>query len=118
MYFHSRMANDWITTYCNHEGGFSKVLHAATIRLGIPGRLEYVGQEYVEHGTERCEVTMYISVNDKFMEIKPWCVTAIGFRLSDMYQLVTRKALKYLCQLYEWHLGPTAMKYFPPLDRN
>jgi uncharacterized coiled-coil protein SlyX len=26
--------------------------------------------------------------------------------------------LKYLSQMYEWHLGPTSMKYFPPLDRN
>jgi hypothetical protein len=61
---------------------------------------------------------VYISASDKFIEIKPWCVTATCFHLSDTYQLVARKALKYLCQMYEWHLGPTAMKYFPPLDRN
>jgi hypothetical protein len=24
----------------------------------------------------------------------------------------------YLNQMYEWHLGSTSMKYFPPLDRN
>src|SRR6185312_595603 len=24
----------------------------------------------------------------------------------------------YLCQMFEWHLGSTPMKYFPQLDRN
>jgi hypothetical protein len=38
--------------------------------------------------------------------------------LTDTYQLVACKALKYLSQMYEWHLGPTSMKYFPSLDRN
>jgi hypothetical protein len=94
------------------------VLHAATVRLGIPSLPEHVGREYVEHGTECCEVTVYISASDKFMEIKPWCVTTTSFCLSDTYQLVARKALKYLCQMYEWHLGPTAMMYFPTLDHN
>jgi hypothetical protein len=26
--------------------------------------------------------------------------------------------LKYLSKMYEWHLGPTSMKYFSPLDHN
>jgi hypothetical protein len=47
------------------------VLHAATVRLGIPSLPEHIGREYVEHGTECCEVTVYISASDKFMEIKP-----------------------------------------------
>jgi hypothetical protein len=112
------MANDWTTTYCTQEEGFPKVLYAATVRLGIPDHLEYVGREYVEEGTEYCEVTVHIGASDKFLEMKPWCVTATGSRLTDTYQLVARKALKYLSQMYEWHLGPTSMKYFPPLDRN
>jgi hypothetical protein len=112
------MVNDWTTTYCTQEEGFPKVLYAATIRLGILDRLEYVGQEYVEEGTEYCEVTMHIGASDEFLEMKPWCVTAIGSRLTDTYQLVARKALKYLSQMYEWYLGPTPMKYFPPLDHN
>jgi hypothetical protein len=116
MSFHSQMTNDWTPTYCNHEEGFSKVLHTATVRLGISGRLEYVGREYVEQDTECSEVTMYIRASDKFVEIKPWCVTATSFCLSDTYQLVARNDLKYMCQVYEWHLGPTAMMYFPPLD--
>jgi hypothetical protein len=72
----------------------------------------------VEEGTEYCEVTVHIGASDKFLEMKPWCVTATGSRLTDTYQIVARKALKYLSQMYEWHLGPTFMKCFSPLDRN
>ena len=49
----SQMADDWTTTYCINEDGFPKVLYAATVRLGIPERPEYVGREFMEHGTER-----------------------------------------------------------------
>jgi hypothetical protein len=83
------------------------VLHVATVRLGIPGHLKYVGQEYVEQGTKHCEVTVHIGASDSFMEIKPWCVTATGFHLTHTYQFFTCKALKYLSQMYEWNLGPT-----------
>jgi hypothetical protein len=112
------MTGDWTTTYCTDEDGFPRVLYATTIRLGIPEHPEYVGREYVEQGTESCEVTVHIGAGDKFLEMKPWSVTATGCRLKDTYQLVARKALRYLCQMYEWHLGPTPMKYFRPLDRN
>jgi hypothetical protein len=50
------MVNDWTTTYCTQEEGFPKVLYATKVRLGILDRLENVGQEYVEEGTEYCEV--------------------------------------------------------------
>jgi hypothetical protein len=112
------MANDCTTTYCTQEEGFPKVLYTFTVRLGIPDRLKYVGREYVEEGMEYCEVTVHIGASDTFLEMKPWCVTATGSRLTDTYQLVACKALKHLSQMYEWHLGPTPMKYFPPLDRN
>jgi hypothetical protein len=116
--FLSQMVNDWTTTYYTQEEGFPKVLYVTTVRLGIPDHPEYVGREYVEEGTEYCEVTVHIGTSDKFLEMKPWCVTATGSHLTDTYQLVACKALKYLSQMYEWHLGPTSMKYFPPLDRN
>jgi hypothetical protein len=48
-----------------------------------------------------CEVTVHISASDKFLEMKPWCVTATGSRLIDTYQFVARKTLKYLTQMYE-----------------
>jgi hypothetical protein len=112
------MTNDWTPTYCTQEEGFPKILYVATVRLGISDHPEYVGHEYVDEGTEYCEVTVHIGASDKFLEMKPWCITATGSRLTDTYQLVSRKALKYLSQMYEWHLGPTSMKYFPPLHHN
>jgi hypothetical protein len=112
------MVDGWTTTYYTQEEGFPKVLYAATVQHGIPDYSEYVGQEYVEEGTEYCEVTVHIGTSNKFLEMKPWCVTATRSRLTDTYQVVARKALKYHSQMYEWHLGSTSMKYFPPLDRN
>jgi hypothetical protein len=57
------MASDWITTYCIQEEGFSYVIYAVTARLGILNCSEYVGREYVEDGTEYCEVTVYIGAS-------------------------------------------------------
>jgi hypothetical protein len=88
------MVNDWTTTYYTQEEGFPKVLYATIVRLGIPDHPEYVGREYMEEGTKYCEVTVHIGASDKFLEMKPWCVTSIGSRLTDTYQLVARKALK------------------------
>jgi hypothetical protein len=65
------MANDWTTTYCTQEEGFSKVLYTATVRHGISDHPEYAGREYVEEGTEYNEVTMHIGASDKFLEMKP-----------------------------------------------
>jgi hypothetical protein len=115
-YFLSQMANDRTTTYCIQEEGFPKVIYVATAQQGVPDHPEYVGREYAEEGMEYCEVIVHIGASDKFMEMKPWCVTATESRLSDTYQLVARKTLKFLCQMYEWHLGPTPRKYFSPLD--
>jgi hypothetical protein len=112
------MDNDWITTYCVNEDGLPKVLYAATIRLGIPERPEYVSREFTEHGTESCEVTVHIGVSDKYLEMQPWNITTTRSRMQDFVQLAARKALKYLCQMFEWHFGSTPMKYFPPLDHN
>ena len=114
----NQMADDWTTTYCINEDGFPRVLYAATVRLGIPERPEYVGREFMEHGTESCEVTIHIGASDKYLEMQPWSVTATGARMPDTIQLAARKALRYLCQMFEWHLGSTPMKYFPPLDRS
>jgi len=114
----NQMADDWTTTYCINEDGFPRVLYAATVRLGIPERPEYVGREFVEHGTESCEVTIHIGASDKYLEMQPCSVTATGARMPDTIQLAARKVLRYLCQMFEWHLGSTPMMYFPPLDRS
>jgi hypothetical protein len=45
-------------------------------------------------------------------------VTATGFRFGDTYQVVARKALRHLCQIFEQPIACTPMWFFPPLDKN
>ena len=47
-----------------------------------------------------------------------WSVTATGFHFIDTYQVVARKILRYLCQIYEEPIARNPMRSFPPLDRN
>jgi hypothetical protein len=85
-------------------------------RLGIKYRLEYEGKECEEHGTERCEVTIYVGKSEDFPYIaKAWSVTTTRFWFTDTYQAVARKALRYLCQIYEEPIVHTPMRFFPPL---
>jgi hypothetical protein len=72
------MASDWTTTCCIQEEDFPQVLYATTARLCISDRPEYVGREYVEDGTEYCEVTVHIGASGRFPEMGPCCVTAAG----------------------------------------
>ena len=48
------------------------------------------------------EVTVYIGKSEEFPDItEAWNVIATGFRFIDTYQVVARKVLRYLCQIYE-----------------
>jgi hypothetical protein len=38
-------------------------------RLGIKDHPKYEGREYIEHETERCEVTMYVGKSEGFPDI-------------------------------------------------
>jgi hypothetical protein len=59
---------------------------------------------------ERCKVTVYIGKSEEFPDITAtWNVTATGFRFSDTYQVVARKALRHLCQIYEGPIARTPM---------
>jgi hypothetical protein len=63
-------------------------------RLGIQDRPEYEGHEYEEHGTKRCEVTVYVGKSEDFLDIaEAWSMTATGFYFADTYQAIARKAL-------------------------
>ena len=96
------MVGAWVSSYCLNIEGFPKILYATLQKLGVKDRHEYEGREYEEHGTERCEVTVYIGKSEEFPDLtEAWNVTAIGFRFVDTYQVVARKALRYLCQIYE-----------------
>ena len=45
-------------------------------------------------------------------------MTATGFCFIDTYQVVARKALHYLCQIYEEPIAHTPMRFFPLLEKN
>jgi hypothetical protein len=87
-------------------------------RVGIYERPEYSSKEYDDCGTLRCEMIIFIGRSRRFLDIDPFIVTATGFRLQDTYQVAARKALLYLCQIYEKHLGRTPMRFFPPVKKN
>ena len=113
------MAGAWVSTYCLNIEGFPRILHATVQKLRVRDRPEYEGREYEEHGTERCEVTVYIRKSEEFPDLtKAYSLTVIGFRFVDTYQVVAHKALRYLCQIYEEPIARTPMRFFPPLDRN
>ena len=82
-------------------------------RLGILDHPEYVGREYEEYGTERCDVVIFVGPSKEFPDTIPWVVSTTGFRFEDTYQVAARKALRYLCQIYEEHVGRTPMRFFP-----
>jgi hypothetical protein len=87
-------------------------------RLGILDHLEYVSREYEEYGRERCDVIVFVGPTKEFPNTIPLVVSITGFRFEDTYQVAARKALRYLCQIYEEHIDLTPMRFFPPLERN
>jgi hypothetical protein len=103
------------TSLCQNEDGFPKLLRACTVHLGIRSQLEYDGREFVEHGTEKCVVTVYIGSSPHHVE---WSVTAAGHIFKDTCQVVTRKALRALCQIYEEEVADTPLSFFPPFQRD
>jgi hypothetical protein len=103
------------TNFCQNEDGLPKLLRACTVRLGIRRLPEYDGREFVEHGTEKCVVTVYIGSSPHHVE---WSVTATGHRFKDTCRVVARKALRTLCQIYEEEVADTPLRFFPPFQRN
>jgi hypothetical protein len=103
------------TSFCQNEDGFPKLLRACTVRLGIRSQPEYDGREFVEHGTEKCVMTIYIGSSPHHVE---WSVTAVGHRFKDTCQVVAHKALWALCQIYEEEVADTPLRFFPPFQRN
>ena len=80
------MAGAWASSYCLNIEGFPKILHATLQKLGVKDHPEYEGHEYEEHGTEWCEVTVYIGKSEEFPDLtKAWSVTATGFRFINTY---------------------------------
>ena len=63
------MAGAWVSNYCLNTEGFPKSLYATLQKLGVKDCPEYEGSEYEKHGTERCEVTVYIGKSEEFPDI-------------------------------------------------
>ena len=63
------MAGAWVSNYCLNTKGFPKILYATLQKLKVKDRPEYEGREYEKHGTERCEVTVYIGKSVEFPDI-------------------------------------------------
>jgi hypothetical protein len=103
------------TSFCQNDDSFPKLLRACTGCLGIRSQSEYDGREFVEHGTEKCFVTVYIGSSLHHVE---WSVTAAGHRFKDACQVVARKALRALCQIYEEEVADTPLRFFPPFQRD
>jgi hypothetical protein len=103
------------TSFCRNEDCFPKLLRACTVRLGIRSQLEYTGREFIEHGTKKCVVTVYIGSKLHHVE---WSVTAAGRRFRGTCQVVARKALRALCQIYEEEVADTTLRFFPPFERD
>jgi hypothetical protein len=103
------------TSLCQNEDSFPKLLRACTVRLGIRSQPEYDGREFVEHGTEKCVVAVYIGSSPHHVE---WSVTAAGHGFKDTCQVVARKALRALCQIYEEEVADTPLRFFSPFQRN
>ena len=102
------MAGAWVSSYCLNIEGFPRILHATLQKLGVKDHPEYEGREYEEHGTEQCEVTVYIGKSEEFSDIiDAWNVTTTGFHFVDTYQVVARKALRHLCRIYEEPIART-----------
>jgi hypothetical protein len=103
------------TSFCQNEDGFPKLLRACIVRLEIRSQPEYDGHEFIEHGTEKCVVTVYIGSSPHHVE---WSVTAARYRFKDTCQVIARKALRALCQIYEEEVADTPLRFFLPFQRN
>jgi hypothetical protein len=103
------------TSFCQNEDGFPKLLKACIVRLGIRSQPEYDGREFVEHGTEKCVVAVYIGSSPHHVE---WSVTAAGHKFKDTCQVIARKALRALSQIYEVEVADTPLRFFPPFQRD
>ncbi|PVH38771.1 hypothetical protein PAHAL_5G349300 [Panicum hallii] len=107
----------WTQGDCQAAPGFPSLLINTLEDLGVTERPRYYSREYEHHGTLRCRVILVIARSNCYPDIQPWRATATGFRHQDTYPLAIRKALHYLCRIFEEHLAPTPAKLFPPAIR-
>jgi hypothetical protein len=96
----------WTQGVCPVTPGFASLLIPALERLGVPEHPRYYSREYEHHGTQRCRVVIVVAKSD-LHPVEAWRTTATGFRHQDTYPLALRKALRFMCGIFERHLVPT-----------
>jgi hypothetical protein len=60
-------------------------------------------------------VTIYIGSSPHHVE---WSLIATRHRFKDTCQVIARKALRALCQIYEEEVADTLLRFFPPFQRD
>jgi hypothetical protein len=79
----------WTTSYCLNTPGFPKLLYATMTKLGILDHPEYVGKEYEEYGTERCDVIVFVKTRNFLIQYHGWCLPQVfALRTLTKLQLV------------------------------
>ena len=63
------MVGACVSSYCLNAEGFPNILNATLQKIGVKDHPEYEGREYEKHGTERCEVTIYIGKSEEFPDM-------------------------------------------------
>jgi hypothetical protein len=112
------MADDgWIDGICHAEPGLPKLLILSLERIGVMEPPEYAYREYTSKGTLRCDMMVFVEKSTRYPDVDPWFISTSGFRFLDTYPLTIRKALRYLCWIFEGHLTPTPVRFFPPAIR-
>jgi hypothetical protein len=63
-------------------------------------------------------MTVYLGESRKYPNHPPFQITATGHHFPDTCQNATQKALRQLCQNYSREVSETALRYFPPSNKN
>ena len=63
------MAGAGVSSYFLNTEGFPKILYATLQKLGVKDHPKYEGREYEMHGTDWCEVTVYIGKSEEFPDL-------------------------------------------------
>jgi hypothetical protein len=68
-------------------------------------------------GVLKCEMHLHIIEHPTNTEFRVRCIPTIGRELSDICQIVARRALMNICQEYEAEVNNTHAKFFPVMDQ-
>jgi hypothetical protein len=112
------MAEDgWTQGVCQEEPGFARLFINSLERLGITERPRYYNREYEQLSTLRCRVVLSIVRSNRYPKYRAMACDHHRVSTPRHLPLGPQKSLLYLRRIYEEHLVPTPMRYFPPAIR-